>query len=237
MKGSTGRGKRPPRVRVQESAYGRELIVDETFASFYRPGTASTGSVWDAIALPLLLLPVSRRRRLMVLGLGGGSVARIARSLAPTAEIVGVEFDAEVVAVGRSAFGLDELGLEILIEDASRVLRDERRRFDMIFDDVFVGSGDAVHKPDWTVDVGISLACKRLRTGGFLVMNTLDEAAVIARRLQAAFEYLVEVRVDGFDNRIFVAGSTAFDARVLRAAVAREPLFAEALSGLSFRTR
>ena len=56
-------GRKPrPRVRVQTSRYGRELIVDETFASFQRPGgEIATGSVWDAIAAPLLALSPARR--------------------------------------------------------------------------------------------------------------------------------------------------------------------------------
>ena len=60
---------RRPRVEVHESRYGRELIVDGTFASLLRPGLASTGSVWDAIAAPALALPPERRRRFLILGL------------------------------------------------------------------------------------------------------------------------------------------------------------------------
>ena len=45
------------RVHVKDGESGRELIVDGTFASFYRPGSAVTGSVWDAIAAGALALP------------------------------------------------------------------------------------------------------------------------------------------------------------------------------------
>ncbi|MFP8874131.1 MAG: hypothetical protein VCB42_06300, partial [Myxococcota bacterium] len=62
--------------------------MDETLASFQRPGEITTGSVWDAMAAPLLALPASRRGRVLLLGLGGGSVARIVRALAPEALIV-----------------------------------------------------------------------------------------------------------------------------------------------------
>ena len=36
------------RVHVRRGPEGRELIVDGTLASFYQPGSATTGSVWDA---------------------------------------------------------------------------------------------------------------------------------------------------------------------------------------------
>jgi spermidine synthase len=227
---------RAARVRVQESRHGRELIVDETFASLYRPGEASTGSVWDAIGAPLLLRAAPRRARLLMLGMGGGSVCRQLRRLAPEAEIVAVEFDPEVVAVARAEFDLDELGLEVVVDDALAVLRREQRSFDAIFEDVFIGRGDDVHKPDWIPDPGHALARRRLKAGGVLVSNTLDEAPRVTRAMRAAFAHVVQVGIEGFDNRVLVASDSGFDARSLRAAVAAEPLYTDALPALSFRT-
>ena len=139
--GGPGRGERP-RVRVDDEGETRTLVVDETFASFYRPGEVATRCVWDAIAAPLLWLPPARRRRILVIGLGGGSVARIARALAPSARITGLELDADVVDLARQHFDLDALGLEVEIGDALAWL--ERyagggRRYDAILEDVFVG--------------------------------------------------------------------------------------------------
>lgn len=223
-------------MRVQESRYGRELIVDETFASLYRPGVAHTGSVWDAIGAPVLLLPPARRRSFLILGLGGGSVARQLRRLAPDAHIVAVELDPDVVAVAREAFDLDRLDLEVITDDALAVLRREGRRFDAIFEDVFIGRGDDVHKPDWIPDPGHVLAARRLARGGVLVSNTLDEAPAVARALGARFRSVTRIEVEEFDNRVLVAGDAPFDARRLRAAVAAEPIYADALPALSFRT-
>ncbi len=231
-----GRSERASRVRVQESRYGRELIVDETFASLYRPGDASTGSVWDAIGAPLLLRPPTARHRLLVLGLGGGSVARQLRRLAPAAQIVAVELDREVVDVARAEFDLDELGLEVIIDDALAVLERERRRFDAIFEDVFIGRGDGVHKPDWIPSPGHDLAARRLKPGGVLVTNTLDEAPAVGRALSARFEHVVSIGIDEFDNRVLVASDATFDAKSLRASVAATPLYDDALPALSFRT-
>jgi spermidine synthase len=224
------------RVRVHEGEHGRELIVDETFASLYRPGHIATGCVWDAIAAPLLWLPPERRRSVLVLGLAGGSAARIARALAPDALIVGVELDAEVVAVARDAFELDALGLELVVDDALAVLKRERRHFDAILEDIFVGRGDAVRKPDWIPEPAHRLAAKRLRPGGVLVTNTLDEAAVVGRALVAAHEAVVRIEIEDYDNRIFVAGPEGLSARGLRAAVAASPVLAGSLPLMRFRS-
>ena len=87
----------------------RELHVDGTFASCYEPGRVTTGSVWDALAAGLAALPSRRRRSVLLLGLGGGSAARVVRALAPRAQIVGVEIDPSVVRLARHWFDLDEL--------------------------------------------------------------------------------------------------------------------------------
>jgi spermidine synthase len=225
-----------PRIEVHESRYGRELIVDGTFASLLRPGRETTGSVWDAIAAPVLALPAERRRRFLILGLGGGSAARVLRAIAPRAEIVGVEIDREVLAVARSDFELDRLGVELVRADALAVLGRERRRFDAVFDDVFVGRGDAVHKPAWLPHPGHDLARRRLARGGLLVSNTLDEAPFVANSLLAAHAGVVQLEIEGFDNRILVGGPSGLSARGLRSALGASPVLRDTLPVLRLRT-
>ena len=228
-------GKARTRVVVQRGA--RELRVDGTFASFYRPGEVATGSVWDAIGASLLALPAARRRRVLVLGLGGGSVARLARALAPDAEIVGVEIDREVVALARRWFDLDRLGVHVVVDDARRFLARERRRFDAVLEDVFVGRGRAVHKPTWMIDEGIPRAAECVARGGVLTSNTLDETTRVASVLRAHFPGLLELRVADYDNRVLVGGSRQLSGRALRAAVAGAPELVGSLGALRFRTR
>lgn|GEM_PF-628419 len=213
-----------------------ELRVRGTFASFYRPGSALTGSVWDALAAPLLALPAERAPSLLLLGLGGGSAARVARALAPAARIVGVEIDPEVVALARRHFELDALGVEVVVADASAYLAQARERFDAVLDDVFVGAGRAVRKPAWLLERGLAAAAARVAPGGLLASNALDEAPAVARRLAAHFPRVVAIGIEGYDNRVLVGGSAGLGARALRAAVARSPVLAPTLRALSFRT-
>ncbi len=230
------RGKGGSRVRVERGRGGRRLIVDETFASFYRPGSATTGSVWDAIAAPLLALPASARRSVLLLGLGGGSAARIVRALAPEARIVGVELDREVVEAARRWFDLDDLDLELVVGDALDFLQREESRFDVILEDVFIGRGDRVRKPDWIPLPGHALAAARLRPAGLLVSNTLDESSRVANGLRTLFPSLVSIEVADYDNVVFAAGPQTLNARALRAAVARDALLAGTLPALRFRS-
>ena len=116
-----------PSVEIRRVRGGLELRIDGTQASVHRPGGALTGVVWWALASPILLLPRPRRRRVLLLGLAAGSVGRAVRALDPNAEIVGVELDREVVRLARRHFGLDRLGIEIVVGDALEFLRRDRR--------------------------------------------------------------------------------------------------------------
>jgi spermidine synthase len=228
--------RRRARVEVRETAAGRELRIDGTFASSYHPGRQVTGSVWDAIAAPLLLLPPNRHQSVLLLGLGGGSAARVVRALAPRARIVGVELDREVVKAARRWFDLDALGIEVVVEDALQFLEHARQRHDLVLDDVFVGSGHAVHKPGWLPRPGHELARSQLREGGLLVSNVLDEAREVTRSMRRLFEGVLRIEVEDYDNQILVGGPAGISGRELRRSVAGSEVLRETLHRLSFRT-
>ncbi len=223
-------------MRIDESGGIKTLVVDETFASFYRPGEVATRCVWDAIAAPLLWLRPARRSRILILGLGAGSVARLARALAPGAEIQGVELDPEVVRLARAHFELDALDVQVEIADALDWLKSARGVYDAIFEDVFIGEGDDVHKPEWIPEPAHPLAWKRLAAGGIFVSNTLDEHARVARAMREVFSSVVSIQIEDYDNRVLVGAGDGLGARALRERVAVDPILAESLPMLSFRS-
>src|SRR5260370_39367840 len=67
------------------------------------PRTEPGGGYWG------LLLPSECPRRALLLGLGGGTVAWLLARRCPGGRIVGVERDAEVLAVARADVVLDEI--------------------------------------------------------------------------------------------------------------------------------
>ncbi|MCP5040392.1 MAG: hypothetical protein GY944_05135 [bacterium] len=227
--------KRRPRVEVRKSGSGLALEVEGTFASFYEPGSSVTGSVWDAIAAPLLALPEKRRREILILGVAGGSAARVVRAIAPEAHIVGVELFQDVVDAAREHFDLDALELDMVIGDALDFLRGDERRFDLILEDVFVGVGRGVHKPGWLPLPGHELAKARLAPGGLLVSNTLDEADEVTRSMRKLFPGVLRIEVADYENIIVVGGPASLSGAELRSALARDPVLRDSLGALSFR--
>jgi spermidine synthase len=223
-----------PRVHLRLRGKTRELRVDGTFASLYRPGTVTTGSVWDALAAPLLL--ARSLRTVLILGLGGGSAARLVRALAPQATIVGVEYDAEVVTAARRWFDLDTLGVDVVVDDARRFLDRETRRFDAVIEDIFVGNGRTVRKPDWIPEPGLIQALHLMNPQGILVSNTIGETRRVLESLRrhGAAEGVV-LSVEDYENRVLAMGP-GLNARSLRRAVAAHPLLSATLSKLTFRS-
>jgi spermidine synthase len=236
MAAMTRRNGRAQRVLVERRRGVLSLRVDGTWASSYRPGSPLTGSVWDALVAPIAWLPPVRRRSVLVLGLGGGSAARLVRAIAPGSRVVGVESSGEVLDAARRWFDLDALGVEVVHGCARQYLRRCRARFDLVIEDVFVGEGRDVRKPEWLPSPGLEGAARLVNPGGLLVSNALDEAPDVARAMRALFPASVRIAIDGYDNAIVVGGPGALSALGMRAAAAAHPILRETLPQLSFRT-
>lgn len=224
------------RVEVRQGSGGLELRVDGTLASVVGASASETGPVWAALATPLLALAPERRRRALILGLGAGATARLLRALEPQLEITGVELDADVLAAARTHFGLDALGVETVHADALVYLRRERRRFDLVIEDLFVGPNRDIHKPAGLWDGGYRDAIARVAAGGVLAANTIHEGPRARRALAAGLPVPLSVGVRRYYNRILVAGRAAPTVREMRRRIAASPLLARHLPQLELRT-
>ena len=226
------------RVDVREGREGLELRVEGTLASLQCPGRGLTGTVWWALACPITLVPTRRSpRRVLVLGLAAGSVAAALRQLAPKLEIVGIERDREVLEAARSRFGLDRLDVELHTVDAREYLTRERRRFDLVVEDLFVGPSRSVRKPDWLLGEGYAGIGRRLRPGGFVSANTIHEMPGLVRAIRLISRRVVSLDVRGHWNRIVVCGRDLPPARELRQQLARQAPLGPMLSALALRGR
>jgi hypothetical protein len=105
-------------VRVVQREDGRRALeVGGVVQSIMPPTDAAArslaGGYWEA------MLPDVCPRRGLLLGLGGGTVARLLRTRCPQTELVGIERDEDVLATAWSELALDEItGLHIDVADA-----------------------------------------------------------------------------------------------------------------------
>lgn len=75
----------------------------------------------------------------LILGLGGGSIAKIVSQYWPQAKITGVDIDPVMVELGKKYLGLDRLDIDIVIEDAVTFLKRCRQKYDLICIDTYKG--------------------------------------------------------------------------------------------------
>lgn len=97
--------------RLQVVAVGKTVQLMSRLGAFsvYRQDRVFTGYSWDCLsAAPGF--PASPPERILVLGMGGGTVVRQCRQLYPKAQIDAVEIDARVIRVARQHFHLPRAG-------------------------------------------------------------------------------------------------------------------------------
>jgi spermidine synthase len=121
----------------------------------------------QAMMLACLLHP--QADRVLLAGLGGGSLARAMRQARPAAAIVGLEQRAAVIGVAREWFDLPaDPGFRIVQAEAGEYLAGEGVGFDLIFADLYRAGG---MDPRQTSADFLQSAHERLDANGVLVIN------------------------------------------------------------------
>ncbi len=134
-------------VDVWERLDGYDFEVAGGTHAMWSLGRVLTGFAWDAITAAVLLRSGPLPRSVLMLGLGGGTGVRQIRHLLPKARITAVEIDAKMVELGRRYMHLEELAIEVVIGDAYEFLDRTSDVFDVVVDDVYLGSGEDVSRP------------------------------------------------------------------------------------------
>jgi spermidine synthase len=138
-------------------------------------------TVWQR-AFRAARLKERRIDRVLLLGMGAGSVVRILRhELRTRAPIVAVEDDPAVVQIAREHFGLDRWrDLEVIQADAFAAIQELTGTFDLIVVDLF----NEQDFPDALIDPRTVDRLAALLTGnGLLMVNTIGSSAVREERV------------------------------------------------------
>ena len=133
-----------------------------------------------------------RPKALLLLGMGGGSLAKFCKRHLPRADITVVEIDPHVIAF-RDAFQVpqDNERFRIICADAAAYMRTHTARTDIIMVDAFDGQGIApeLSNPDFYAE-----AHRALSANGILVMNLAGD--------KAGFEDPLAQLAHVFDDRV-----------------------------------
>jgi len=110
--------------------------------SVVKPGDPDHLAVRYIQAFPVGLLWQPQPQRILIVGLGGGSIAMFLHKHLPEASIDAVELDPAVVAVARSHFGLvTDARLQVHVGDGRAFIEQAQPGYDLILLDAYGGDG------------------------------------------------------------------------------------------------
>jgi spermidine synthase len=204
--------------QLREGTLGRPFIIDygRTRNLFFTADSVQSSMSLDdpnALIAPYtrkmmaFLLFIPAPRHVLMIGLGGGSLAKFCYRHLPRTRISVVEINPDVIAL-REAFAIpdDDQRFEIINDDGAAFLAKGRARPDIILIDAFDSLGVA---PTLLSSDFYRRASRCMTPEGVLVMNFAGDKARYAphiSRLRAAFPAPIrQVPVDGDDNVLVFA--------------------------------
>jgi spermidine synthase len=125
-------------VRIGEDGGRAALLVDGIVQSISPEDGMATGGYWAA------MVPDDRPRRGLILGLGGGTLARLLHARWGTFPIVGIDDDPNILELAQEVGWLPREALDIVVADAFAYALTCQERFDYIAVDLFRGEQLAV---------------------------------------------------------------------------------------------
>jgi spermidine synthase len=131
-------------IQVVEDEKGwRYLLLNEGqgWHSLYHPHGLLTGYTWDYFLVGPLFNPppfeLGQVKRLAIIGLAGGTIARQYSAIYGAQLIDGVEIDPEIVQAGREFFGMDIPNLNAIVADGRQFLAQTDHIYDVIAVDAY----------------------------------------------------------------------------------------------------
>ncbi len=117
---------------------------------------------------------ISGAPSVLILGLGGGSIVEVVKKYWPNAKITAVDFDSEMVRLGKKYLNLESRNVKIVISDANDFLTTHTPRskthYNLILVDLYVG--DEYPKKFQSIKF-IQLIKQTLASNGKAVINRL----------------------------------------------------------------
>jgi spermidine synthase len=164
------------------------------------------------LAAAAMLRPSGKPASILMLGVAGGTALRTLRHLLPEVSLIGIDLDAELIALAEKEMHLGETGAEIVIADAYAWVKSNRIRFDVIIDDLYLAGDEDVFRAD-ACDAGwLGLLKGSLAPGGILALNLVTGPGHRAKQsatrinLAARFPCVRSLRTEESLNEILVAG-------------------------------
>jgi spermidine synthase len=126
-------------IQVVKTGSETQLLIDDGHAvhSIYDPTTLYTHGYWDDALLAPFFGSTRSPKRVALIGLAGGTVARQFSAIDGRIPIDGVELDSKLVDVGRHFFDMTEPNLHVTVADGRYWMATNAGTYDVIFVDAY----------------------------------------------------------------------------------------------------
>jgi spermidine synthase len=196
-------------IQVVQVGDTRKIKVDKIDQSISYTSPSCSRLVWGK-AVKLLKESQPSTQNVMILGLGGGTMAHLLSREIENVNIISVEIDAVMVDVARKYFDIDNIpNHKVLVTDAMRVVVEpekyniSRQSMDAILVDIYNGE----KYPDLGKSGNFIAALKKLvRPGGVIIFNRIyldrhqDEVNVFIEYLSGLLREIKLLVVAGYTN-------------------------------------
>jgi len=200
------------RIAVWKSSLAVEFRVAGAIHASYHEKRFLTGLAWDLLAAAAMLRPAGKPASILMLGVAGGTALRTLRHLLPEVSLTGIDLDAELIALAEKEMHLDGTGAEIVIADAYAWMKEDKRRFDVILDDLYLAGDEDVFRADTCDADWLGILRGSLAPGGILALNLVTgpghraKQSATRKNLAARFPCVRSLSTEESLNEILVAG-------------------------------
>lgn len=163
-------------VEEIESKFNRKLRVVKTWGMgtyVQVNGLTQSGGIVETIWKQTLRQVKGERQEIkevLILGLGGGTVAKLINKKWPEAKITGVEIDPVIIKLGEKYLDLDTKTVDVKIGDVFDFLKKVKENFDLIIVDLYQGDK---FPEEFGSDSYIKMIKERLNNNGVVIFNRL----------------------------------------------------------------
>lgn len=207
------------RLLDQRTSEYNEILVSETVDGLrvlrFEPGGARQTVVKPgdpehlelpyARAIPVGLALAERPQRVLVVGLGGGTIPSLFRKHLPDLQIDAVELDPEVVRVAKQYFGYrDDNAMRAYVQDGRKFIEQRKNLYDVIFLDAFSADNIpyALSTQEFLKSVRAALKPRGLVVGNIWSRSSNWMYDSMVRTYMEVFDDVYIVDVQGAGNKL-----------------------------------
>ena len=147
-------------ITIQNLPNGKTLSVRGVPQSSWPP---TKDAYWH------MMIPDKKPNTVLMLGVGGGTVAKMLLEKWPDIKITGVEISQEVIDEAIEHLGLKDVGMNLVIGDAFEYVFEHKDKYDLIAIDIFDGDNFPLR---FLMPKFIRRCQELLNKGGELYINT-----------------------------------------------------------------